>query len=214
MPKSSQTATRGYTRLENERRREDLLRVGRELFSVHPYDALSVDDIAAAAGMSRGLLYHYFESKRDFYVAVVRTAAEEMREVTEPDPDAAPLEQLRQGLTAYFDYAEHRAEGYRAVVQGGIGADREVRDIADEIRQLNAQRILDSLGAHDPRPALRLAVRGWVGLVEAVTLDWLDHHDVDRERLIAELMSALNSSLAMARSLDPKLKLELPGARR
>jgi AcrR family transcriptional regulator len=211
MPKSSQTATRGYTRLENERRREDLLRVGRELFSVHPYDALSVDDIAAAAGMSRGLLYHYFESKRDFYVAVVRTAAEEMREVTQPDPDAAPLEQLRQGLTAYFDYAEHRAEGYRAVVQGGIGADREVRDIADEIRQLNAQRILASLGAHDPRPALRLAVRGWVGLVEAVTLDWLDHRDVDREALIVELMGALNSSLAMAQSLDPKLKLGASG---
>lgn len=203
-------AGRGYTRLENERRREDLIRLGRELFSVHPYDALSVDDIADAAGISRGLLYHYFDSKRDFYVAVVRTAADEMREVTEPDPDASPLEQLQQGLSAYFDYAEHRAEGYRAVVQGGIGADEEVRQIADEIRALNAQRILDSLGARDPRPALRLAVRGWVGLVETVTLDWLDHRDVDREQLILELMRALNSSLAMARSLDPKLALELP----
>ena len=207
-------ASRAYTRLENERRREDLIRLGRELFSVHSYDALSVDDIAAAAGVSKGLLYHYFPSKRDFYVAVIRAAVEEMRELTDPDPDLPPLEQLRRGVVAYFDYAEHRAAGYRAVLQGGIGSDREVREIAEDMRDFYARRLLAGLGIDDPRPALRLAIRGWIGLMEAVTLDWLAHRDVDREQLVAALLRALGSSLEMARALDPEVELELPGQSR
>ena len=195
-------ASRAYTRLDNERRREDLIRLGRELFSLHAYDALSVDDIATAAGVSKTLLYHYFPSKRDFYVAVIRAAVEEMREVTDPDPDLPPLEQLRRGVVAYFDYAEHRAEGYRAVVQGGVGSDPEVREIADEMRDFYARRILTGLGIDAPHPALRLAIRGWIGAMEAVTLDWLEHRDVDRERLVEGMLRALGSALETARALE------------
>lgn len=201
------TAATSFTRLVSDERRHELIRLGRELFSVHPYDALSVDDIAATAGVSKGLLYHYFPSKRDFYVAVVSAAAEEMRELTTPDPTLPPLEQLVQGLEAYFDYAEHHAEGYRAVLLGGIGSDEEVRQIADEMRALNAQRIFDGIGVEEPAPALRLLVRAWVGFVEAASLDWLAHRDVARDRLIDALMQALTSSLAMARTLDPEIEL-------
>jgi AcrR family transcriptional regulator len=64
-----------------DERREELIRFGRELFSRRAYDALSIDDIAAAASVSKGLLYHHFENKRDYYVAVVRAVTAEMREV-------------------------------------------------------------------------------------------------------------------------------------
>jgi len=204
------TPVPAYTRLDSKQRRESLIRLGRELFSVHPYDALSVDDIAAAADVSRGLLYHYFPSKRDFYVAVVRAAAEEMRELTAPDPELAPLEQLRRGLEAYLEYAAHHGEGYRTVLQGGVGSDDEVRQIADEMRDVNVRRIVDSLGVDDPPPALRLAIRSWVGLVEAASLDWLENRDVSRDVLVLALMRALGSSVEMARVLDPEL--ELPDA--
>jgi AcrR family transcriptional regulator len=201
------TAATTFTRLENEERRERLIALGRDLFSIHPYDALSIDDIAAAAGVSRGLLYHYFPNKREYYVAVVRAAAEEMRELTTPDPDLPPLEQLLRSLDAYLDYAEQHAEGYKAVLLGGIGSDEEVRQIAEEMRALNARRIFDGLGIEEPPPALRLAVRAWVGLVEAASLDWLAHRDVSRGSLVGALMRALNSSLGMARALDPELEL-------
>ena len=61
-------------RLNEAERRAQLLALGRRLFTERPYDALSIDDIAAEAGISKGLLYHYFPSKRDFYVAVVDEA--------------------------------------------------------------------------------------------------------------------------------------------
>ncbi len=71
-------------RLSLDERRQQLLDLGLELFSQRPFEDISVEDIADAAGISRGLLYHYFPSKRDFYVAVVRVAAAELRALIEP----------------------------------------------------------------------------------------------------------------------------------
>ena len=66
-------------RLSVDDRRDELLRVGMELFSTRAYDEIWVEEIADRAGVSRGLLYHYFPTKRDFYVAVNRAAAAEVR---------------------------------------------------------------------------------------------------------------------------------------
>ena len=91
-------ATARRARLSTDARREQLVALGVEMFSERPFDEVSIDDIAASAGISKGLLYHYFPSKRDFYVAVVRHSADEMQAVTETDPDLAPLERLSTGL--------------------------------------------------------------------------------------------------------------------
>ena len=85
-------ATARRARLSTDARREQLVALGVEMFSERPFDEVSIDDIAASAGISKGLLYHYFPSKRDFYVAVVRHSADEMQAVTETDPDLAPLD--------------------------------------------------------------------------------------------------------------------------
>src|SRR5256885_4812542 len=85
-------------RLDLDARREQLMRVGLELFSTNSYDAVSIDEIAARAGISKGLLYHYFPSKREFYVAGVRAAAAQLREVVEPDPELPAAERLPVSL--------------------------------------------------------------------------------------------------------------------
>lgn len=191
-------------------RREQLIRVGLELLSARPYDEVSIDDIAAAAGVSKGLLYHYFPSKRDLYVAVIRAAIDEMREVTEPGGGPPGAERLRRSLDAYLDFVEHHERGFRAVLQGGIGADREVWQIAEEMRALTIERVVRGLGVAEPRPALRSALRGWVGLCEATSLDWLAHRDLSREQVIGALTLALASALSAAKRIDPEVEFELP----
>ena len=47
-----------------------------------PYDALSIDSLAREAGSSKGLLYRYFPTKRDDYVATVQEAARVLRQET------------------------------------------------------------------------------------------------------------------------------------
>ncbi len=59
-------------RLDVEERRKQLVALGNELFSKRTYDEVSIDELARAAGISKGLLYHYFPTKRDFYIATVR----------------------------------------------------------------------------------------------------------------------------------------------
>src|SRR6478752_4967934 len=97
-------------RLDLDARREQLMRIGLELFSTNSYDAVSIDEIAARAGISKGLLYHYFPSKREFYVAGVRAAAAQLREVVEPDPElplrSEPTTLLRLAMEGWVGYVE------------------------------------------------------------------------------------------------------------
>jgi AcrR family transcriptional regulator len=190
-------------RLTVDERREQLVRLGVQIFSERPYDEVSIDGIAAAAGISKGLLYHYFPSKRDFYVAVVRHGAQEMEDATLVEDAATPEEGLMAGLERYLDYVEQHASGFAAVLGAGIGNDPEVRAIVDDVRRVMTDRIVENL--HDrvhpavtPTPAVRIAVRGWVGFAEAASLDWLEHREVSRARLRDLLASTLAAAVTAA----------------
>ena len=131
-PRSSPRAPRA--RLEVDERRAQLVELGLDVFASRAYDELSVDELARVAGISKGLLYHYFPTKRDFYVATVREAARQLLELTATSADMPPLERARAGLDAYLDYVDAHAPAYAALMRGGIGSDPEVARIIDETR--------------------------------------------------------------------------------
>jgi AcrR family transcriptional regulator len=194
-------ATARRARLSTDARREQLVALGVEMFSERPFDEVSIDDIAAAAGISKGLLYHYFPSKRDFYVAVVRHSADEMQAITETDPDLAPLERLSAGLDRYLEYVDTHARGYATVLRAGIGSDPEVAAIVEGVRSAMAGRILDDMTVERDAPAgVRIAVRGWVGFAEAASLEWLERRDLTRDELRELLIQALTSVVEGARA--------------
>src|SRR5437763_15097284 len=114
-------ATRTRTRLGIDERRAQLLEVGLDLFSTRPYDEVRIDEVAARAGVSRGLLYHYFPTKRDFYVDVVRESIADAYEFSEPDPSLPPLERLRTSVDGWLDYAESNAAGFLTTYGAGLG---------------------------------------------------------------------------------------------
>lgn len=190
-------------RLTVDARRRELLELGISLFSARSYDDISIDEIAASAGISKGLLYHYFPSKREFYVETVRLAAERMQADVEPPPDLAPVARLRVGLDRYFDFVERHAQAYATLLRSGIGADAEVLAIVETTRQRLVGRLLEGLGLDAPRPHFRTALRGWIGMVEGASLDWLDHRDVSRAHLVEMLAAALEGAIATAARLDP-----------
>ena len=176
---------RERARLQVDERRAQLLELGLQLFTDHTYDELSIDDIAAAAGISKGLLYHYWPSKRDYYVEVVRRAADHLVERTaEAGVDASP-DSLLHGLDAYLDFVDQHARSFTAVMRGGVGSDAEVQTIVEAARTAIADRIISRLGVDAPSPLLRAALRGWIGFVEAASLDWLARRDLPRDELRA-----------------------------
>jgi AcrR family transcriptional regulator len=192
-------ATARRARLSTDARREQLVALGVEMFSERPFDDVSIDDIAAGAGISKGLLYHYFPSKRDFYVAVVRHSADEMQAVTETDADLEPLERLADGLDRYLEYVATHARGFATVLRAGIGSDPEVAAIVEGVRAAMARRILADVAESDPPPAaVRIAIRGWVGFAEAASLEWLERGELSRDELRELLVRALTGAVAAA----------------
>ncbi|WP_328420256.1 TetR/AcrR family transcriptional regulator [Streptomyces sp. NBC_00443] len=177
-------------RLSTQERREQLLAVGARLFSESPYDEVWIEQVAEIAGVSRGLLYHYFPTKRDFFAAVVERESERMLRMTAAVPGVPVREQLAASLDTYLEYVEAHAHGYRAFHRADAAGDRAVRKVYQQALAAQEKQILAAMSA-DPefgpvfeeRPDVRLAVRGWLAFTAAVCLEWLRGSDLSREQV-------------------------------
>lgn len=188
------------TRLTPAERRSQLLDLGVRLLATRSLDELSIDLLADEAGISRGLLYHYFGNKHAFHEAVVRRAADDLIAQTAPPADGEPLERLLTSLTAYVDYVVANHEGYLSLVKGAAGGNDTVREIYEEARSALTDRIFrqDAQGEIIPdTPASRLVVRGWAAMTEELVLTWvLDPTGVTREELLELMTAALPALVA------------------
>ncbi|GAA5146027.1 TetR/AcrR family transcriptional regulator [Nocardioides marinquilinus] len=187
------TSTR--TRLRPDQRRSQLVDLGVRLLATRSLDELSIDLLAEEAGISRGLLYHYFGGKQAFHEAVVRRAADDLIEQTAPPGHGDPLEQLAASMTAYVDYVVANRAGYLSLVRAAQGGNETLRAIYDDARSALTDRIFteDAGGALvEDTPAVRLLVRGWAALAEEVVVTWVtDPAGVSRDELLAILSASL-----------------------
>ena len=183
-----------YTRLDVEERRRRLLELGTELFARHAYDALSMAAIAREAGISKALLYHYFPSKQEYFVATLEQKAAELASRIAPDPALAPAEQLATSLDAFLGWVEENGDAYAKLVRGA-GAVPEVREVMEEVREATAELILGGLPG-PPTPVRRAAVRAWLWFMDGAILDWLEHGGIDRAELHRLLVATLEGAIA------------------
>jgi AcrR family transcriptional regulator len=190
-------------RLTPEARRAQLIELGVEMLGTRTLEELSVEDIARQAGISRGLLFHYFASKQEFHLQVARAAAQEVLRRTAPDPSLPPVESLRASLTAFVDYVEENPDSYTSLVRGAASGDAEMRAIFDQTRASLAGRVItvvQDMGL-TMGPRAELAVHGWVAFTEACVIGWLGKHGIDRRQLLDLLAKAL-PALVLAASDD------------
>lgn len=186
-----------YTRKPVDERRAELLRKGAELFATHAFGELSMARIAREAGISKALLYHYFPSKQEFFVATLQQAAAELAERTEPDPSLPPEQALAASLDAFLEWVGENRLAYRKLLESAGGVP-EVAALIDQVREATAARILAGIGAGPPAPRQRAAARAWLWFVDGAIVDWLDHDDIARDALRDLLLAALVGALAAA----------------
>jgi AcrR family transcriptional regulator len=190
-------------RMSPESRRVQLLDLGTRLLADRPLEAISIELLADEAGISRGLLYHYFGSLQEFHVAVVRRAVADLFAITAPRDLDDPVEQLSVSLGAYVDYVAGNYTGYVSLVRAATSGNEELRTIYLDARRALTDRIFEiagpdqlaALGVVDS-PATRLLVDGWAAMVENVVVAWVrDAHDLSREDLLSRLALALPAIL-------------------
>jgi len=198
--------TRGRRRLSVDERREELIEAALELFSHRPPEEISIDDVAAAAGASRALVYHYFGGKQELYLAALRSAAHQLSELLEPPSEGSPLVRLQISMKRYFDFVEDHAPGYLAMLRGGPAfGSGELGDIVEGTRAILLDRILHELGIETPGPVLRITLRSWMAGVETAALDWLERKDLPRDELEALLVDQHIVMLHTAGQRDPEV---------
>ncbi len=182
-------------RLSPDERRSQLLDLGVRLLAHRSLDELSIDLLAEEAGISRGLLYHYFGNKHAFHEAVVRRAADDLIAQTAPPLDGDPLERLAASMAGYLDYVESNYAGYLSLVKGAQGGNETLRAIYDDARSALIERIFTEQAQAEliaDTPALRLVVRGWSAMAEEVVLAWVAEPGVvTRDEVLAILGASL-----------------------
>ena len=183
------------TRLSPDRRRTQLLDLGVSLLASRSLDDLSIDLLAEQAGISRGLLYHYFGGKQGFQEAVVRRAVDDLVVQTAPPAGGEPLERLLASMTAYVDYVTDNYEGYASIVRAAQSGNEALRRLHEEARQVLTDRIFTADAQAEviaDTPGSRLAVRGWSAMTEELVLAWAaEPGGVSRDRLLDTLTGSL-----------------------
>jgi AcrR family transcriptional regulator len=195
-------------RLEHDVRREQILACARRLFSERNYDAVSTTEIARTAGVARGLLNHYFGSKRELYLEVVRSL---VRMPSNPVPMQNPGRGLEvvidESVARWMEMLErNRGTWLAAIGARGLGRDPEVEAIMDEAREHAADRLIEALGtdeASEAPPELHAAIRAYSGFAEAASIEWLE-----RGRLTADQMHKLlvQGFLSIVRDVVPAIR--------
>jgi AcrR family transcriptional regulator len=196
------------TRLATHARREQLLHAGVELLLVRTPDEISVEDVARTAGISRGLLYHYFDDKDAFVVAVVEQASEELRHALRATSELSGRQGIAAAIDVFIAYAEAHAAGFRAVLTGAV-ASRNVAAVVERTRERDLDAFVAAVAATSADPAgasrsnvLRAALHAHMHFMEGAIVRWLVRREITRQQLRALILRALEGTLAAAEAID------------
>ncbi|MGK2878786.1 MAG: TetR/AcrR family transcriptional regulator [Solirubrobacterales bacterium] len=199
--------TQKRTRLSPQARREQLVEIGARLFAERPFNDVWIEQVAQEAGVSRGLVYHYFPNKRDFFAAIVRHGMRQAFDLTAPDPSLPPERWLPAGVERLVDFVETNADAFRAVFAGRHSVDEDVRAAVRENRDAQVARICTLLSPDSPvSETMRLGVEGWTAMLDTMMLEWLDGTGVSREALVQLACGSLVGTIVTSLQADGRIE--------
>jgi AcrR family transcriptional regulator len=189
-----------WQRLEHDERRSQILQCARRLFSERNYAAVSTSEIAREAGVARGLLHHYFGTKRELYLEVVRSV---VRMPSNPVPLQNPGRGIElvigESVDRWLEMVErNRGTWLAAIGARGLGRDPEVEAILDDARDQAADRLIEALQTYEAAQApieLRAVIRAYSGFAEAASVEWLERGRLTREQVYALLVQGFLSMI-------------------
>ncbi len=183
-------------RLPPEQRRAQLLDAAGDLFAERGYEEVSVEDIARAAGVQRGLVHHYFGGRKDVYLALVERLDAVREEDLRPPEGRSSRARVADSVSRWLDWTEANRTTYLGTIAPGEDlTDPEVRRVVADLRG-RAVALLATFHADiaDDSPRLRYALECWTGLNRAATRRWL-RGEATREATHELLASTLEHAL-------------------
>jgi AcrR family transcriptional regulator len=184
-----------WRRLEPDERRAQILACARRLFGERHYDAVSTTELARESGVARGLINHYFGTKRELYLEVVR----ELMFIPEYAVGQLAHGDVEQRASASIErflavIERNRTMWLATVGTGGYGRDPDVERIMQEADEIAADRMIETVGLADiteGREELRAMIRSFSGMAKVATREWLTRRTLTREQVQALLATLL-----------------------
>ncbi|MFG2724935.1 TetR/AcrR family transcriptional regulator [Streptomyces canus] len=193
-------------RMGVEERRQQLIGVALELFARRSPDEVSIDEIAAAAGISRPLVYHYFPGKLSLYEAALNRAAQDLASRFEEPHEGSLGGRLLRVMRRFFDFVDEHGPGFSALMRGGPAVGSSATNaLIDSVRQVAYEQILSHLRVTDPPARLELLIRSWISLVESTALIWLDGRRIPRAELETQLVHSFAALAAVSAAYDEEM---------
>jgi AcrR family transcriptional regulator len=200
-------ASPAYSRLDVDERRRQLLDASARIFTERRYDAVSMSEIAAEAGISKGLLYHYFTNKQELFRATLEEAARDIALRIEPDENLPPAERVRASIDGYLDWIEAHEASYVRLIED-VGSASEVHELVTRVREDTAVLIASQAVDGEPPRALVTAALGWLWSMDGVCLDWIARRHMTREQVRDLLVATLFGAIMAAATVEPSIELK------
>ncbi|WP_326719580.1 MULTISPECIES: TetR/AcrR family transcriptional regulator [unclassified Streptomyces] len=186
---------RARTRMEPEARRDQIIACARRAFGEKPYGAVSLADIAREAGVTRGLVNHYFGGKRELYLEVLREMVAVPDSVLERLPKGTLQERVNGVVDRFLSVVDRNRGMWLATVDAlSHGHDPDVDAVMREAEEATVDQTLRALGI-DPDTEtdepLRGMCRAFAAMTRSATNEWLNRGTLSREQTFALLERTL-----------------------
>jgi AcrR family transcriptional regulator len=182
-------------RLTKDARRAQLLSAAESVFGEYGFHGATMDLVAARAGVTRSLLYEHFDSLDDLYLECVRAARAELdarffdASILE---EGHPRDQLRAGLTAYFQFVADHGAGWEVLSGSGLLPAGPLGDATAELRFRTAEQIATLFDIAVPgfdRDEVRAYAHAVSGAGEQLARWWRRNPEVSLETVVDRAMT-------------------------
>ncbi|MDP9821678.1 TetR/AcrR family transcriptional regulator [Nocardioides massiliensis] len=177
--------TTSARRLSPDARRQQILDAARALYADRSYHQVSTSEVARAAKVTRGLVHHYFGTKRELFLEAMRSTVVMPAGELPTDLDTMTLAaRARWTMDWILDGAATYGQGW-VNVAGAVSteAGSDLQALVDEADDNAARLVLDALALPD-EPQLRTRLRTVAPLVKAACREWLQHHTLTRDDVL------------------------------
>ncbi len=195
-------------RLQPEQRREELVRVGVQLFAEGTLDRTHVNEIIKRAGVSRTLFYHYFPSKTAFARAIVEHEILHLHGLVEQQIEPT----LKGAISTFAGYVRARPDSFRALHTGGLDQDPEIAAALATSFERYERLVLMFLGVAEPDERAMFAAEVWISTMIALCLAWLDHPEISQETITNMSAQALESLVSQAQQGSEEMPPQDPAS--
>jgi AcrR family transcriptional regulator len=188
-------------------RRELLIQAGVQAFAHQSYEDVSTESVAQNAGVAQGLLFHYFGTKREFFLEVMRRINAEHEAAYASNRHRHPARWLRKEIELFLaGIVEHPPVRMTA----GYAFDADIRAMMEQAQDNAVRRLTERMGVAEPSPLLSGALYGWVAFTFAAGSRWVESAAVRKAQMVALIAAALRAALAQVAQAEPAAGID-PG---